>query len=629
MPVYGELAELLLSRGEGDEADRLYRRVIRGAPDEELVARAARLSMQINLGNGTLESLEQELLPLAIGNPQRPIYRRLLVEIYGNLTFGLVQRVKRGARRSGVTRRREAARAALARIGARAVKPLLDALADTDASQQRIAIDVLGYVENRNAGSALFAFATGGADTALRVRAMVACGMLRDPALLPKYRRAPGARRGPPDGQRRRRRALGRRADGRTSARRPAPPQHREARDAGDARARRARARRAPRPRDRRGTWRSWRRESGAGSVGARGGRVRARRDRQRGGSRDAPLARRRARRARRARWRSSRSPECPPRRRRWRTRRTRSTRSPMRSSTGGDPESPRDLAAAEGITARRCRGAHVARGPRRRRGCATRRRPRRTSISDPFAPLDRHGRRRRHSRAARPDRLHPRGARRNARAVRGADRARGGLRARDSRRPGARGSRRDGRGGRRVPAVRRRRPTADGAGARRGARNRAGARAEPRRISRSKPEVIVQLARSANPTATAAVVRALSDPDETVQRTALSAIGAHADRDAVAEVARILFTPRELGDARPRGASDGTARRARAPAPPPSRPCARRRPTTPTPSCARRPSPRSRRSTPTRRAPLRARWRRADAEPRVRDAAQRIASTP
>ena len=189
--VYGELAELLLSRGEWQEADRLYRRVIRGAPDEELVARAARLSMQINLGNGTLESLEQELLPLAIGNPQRPIYRRLLVEVYGNLTFALVQHVRRDETAPASTdpdHDPQGARAALARIGARAVKPLLDALADTDASQQGIAIDVLGYVENKNAGSALFAFATASADTGLRVRAMLACAMLRDPALLPKYR---------------------------------------------------------------------------------------------------------------------------------------------------------------------------------------------------------------------------------------------------------------------------------------------------------------------------------------------------------------------------------------------------------------------------------------------------------
>ncbi len=180
--VYFELADLLLSKGQTDEADRLFRVIVRAAPDEELIARAARLSMQINLGKGTLDSLEQDLLPLAIGNPQRPIYRHLLVEIYGSMTFGLVQRVAHGTPREV-----EEARQALARVGSRAIKPLLDALADPDVSQQRIAVDVLAYVQNRNAALPLFAFATGSAEPALRVRAMIACGALADATLVPKY----------------------------------------------------------------------------------------------------------------------------------------------------------------------------------------------------------------------------------------------------------------------------------------------------------------------------------------------------------------------------------------------------------------------------------------------------------
>jgi tetratricopeptide (TPR) repeat protein len=180
--VYFELADLLLSKGQAEDADRLFRAVVRGAPDEELIARAARLSTQINLGKGTLESLEQDFLPLAIGNPQRPIYRRLLAEIYGGLTFGLVQRV-----RHGTASEARDAREALARIGARAVKPLLDALADQDVSQQRIAIEVLAYVQNRNAALPLFAFATGPGEVALRTRAMRACGALADASLVPKY----------------------------------------------------------------------------------------------------------------------------------------------------------------------------------------------------------------------------------------------------------------------------------------------------------------------------------------------------------------------------------------------------------------------------------------------------------
>jgi tetratricopeptide (TPR) repeat protein/HEAT repeat protein len=181
-PVYFELAELLMARGEADEADRLFRRVVRSAPDEELVSQAARQSMQINLGKGTLETLEQDLLPVAIGNPRRTIYRRLLVELYGAMAFPLVQTVRLGQPAEAAQAKRT-----LYTMGTRAIKPLLDALADDKEAQQRIAVDLLGFVENRGAGPALFAFATGAAEQPLRVQAMLACGSLRDPALLPKY----------------------------------------------------------------------------------------------------------------------------------------------------------------------------------------------------------------------------------------------------------------------------------------------------------------------------------------------------------------------------------------------------------------------------------------------------------
>lgn len=182
--VYFDLAELLLSSGQIEEADRLFRRVVRACADEELVARAARMSMQVNLGRNSLESLERELLPVAVGNPQKSIYRRLLVELYGAMTFPLVQKVKNAGQRTPAA---EAARAELAKIGARAIKPLLDALADERESQQKIAIEVLAYVANKSAGPALYNFAIGPADKNLRVRAMIACGALRDPAMLPRF----------------------------------------------------------------------------------------------------------------------------------------------------------------------------------------------------------------------------------------------------------------------------------------------------------------------------------------------------------------------------------------------------------------------------------------------------------
>jgi len=181
-PVYLELAELLLGQGEADDADMLLRRVIRASPDEELISQAARLSMQVNLGRGSLESLERDLLPLALNSPERPIYRQLLLEVYGALAYPLLEREK-----SERVKEADAARTALDRLGERAVKPLLDALGDPREAEQEVAITLLSHVQNKSAGPTLFAYATGNADSELRTRAMLAVGMLRDPALVPRF----------------------------------------------------------------------------------------------------------------------------------------------------------------------------------------------------------------------------------------------------------------------------------------------------------------------------------------------------------------------------------------------------------------------------------------------------------
>ncbi|MFP6685412.1 MAG: tetratricopeptide repeat protein, partial [Polyangiaceae bacterium] len=180
--AYFDLAEMLVSLGKATEADRLYRRVLRTSRDEQYISRATRLSMQINLGRGTLESLERALLPIALDNPQKPIYRRLLVELYGAMTLPLVHTAKFGESKAA-----QRARAQLAAVGSRAVKPLLDALADSREQQQRIGIEVLSYVQNKSAGAALFNFASGNADRDLRMRAMLACGTLGDTAMWQRF----------------------------------------------------------------------------------------------------------------------------------------------------------------------------------------------------------------------------------------------------------------------------------------------------------------------------------------------------------------------------------------------------------------------------------------------------------
>jgi tetratricopeptide (TPR) repeat protein/HEAT repeat protein len=179
-PVYFDLAELLLNRNDVEQADLLLRRVIRSAPDEDAVSRAVRLSIQINLGRGDLAPLEKELLPLALGNPNRPVYRRLLVELYGALTLPLLQKLA-----SSTGEERDGAHAELERIGKRAVKPLLDALSDDQGNQQQIAIELLSKLPSQAAAPALFAYATGSADPESRARAMIAAGSLDDSSLIP------------------------------------------------------------------------------------------------------------------------------------------------------------------------------------------------------------------------------------------------------------------------------------------------------------------------------------------------------------------------------------------------------------------------------------------------------------
>ena len=180
-PVYFQLADLFLIKGHVDDADRLFRQVVRSSPDEDFVARAARASMQIHMGSGTLETLEQDLLPLTIANPRKLLYRKLLLDIYGSLTFELVQRARFGSPADAIEARRT-----LAGIGARAIKPLLDALLDNEGGQQRTAIEALGFVSNRNAAIPLFTYATGNADQALRVKAMASAATLASPDLLPR-----------------------------------------------------------------------------------------------------------------------------------------------------------------------------------------------------------------------------------------------------------------------------------------------------------------------------------------------------------------------------------------------------------------------------------------------------------
>jgi tetratricopeptide (TPR) repeat protein/HEAT repeat protein len=164
-----ELAELLLTGGHTDEADRVLRSVVRGCPDDELVARAARSAMQLALAAADRARLEDELLALALGHPGRAVFRKLLVELYDARVPALAQQAEAGD---------VAAAEALRSVGHRALKPLLEALADAALEQQRMAVRILARLGNPAAVGALFAVVNSSADTDLRRQALQAAARL-------------------------------------------------------------------------------------------------------------------------------------------------------------------------------------------------------------------------------------------------------------------------------------------------------------------------------------------------------------------------------------------------------------------------------------------------------------------
>jgi cellulose synthase operon protein C len=168
--AYLSLAELSLIQGQVQDADKLWRALIRSAADAELIRKAARASMQLNLSAGTAVTLERELLPLAIANPEKPVYRTLLVDLYAAWTAPLVERLK--ASKDGEQGQEE-----LLAIGKRALKPLLDVLADPAANQHLTAIELLSRFRNPDANLPLLSFAKGQAPATLRERAFIAIGL--------------------------------------------------------------------------------------------------------------------------------------------------------------------------------------------------------------------------------------------------------------------------------------------------------------------------------------------------------------------------------------------------------------------------------------------------------------------
>lgn len=169
-----ELAQLEAERGRVEAAAPLYMHVIRASPDDDLVSRAAIATRQLHVAAGRLEALERDLLPVVVASPRRRVLRRILVELYELAAMPHVRVLTSGVGDAAT------ARAALTALGTRGIKPLLDALADTDGGQRRIAIEVLAHARPAAAVEPLLAVAESDAPVELRLPALVAAGRYGD-----------------------------------------------------------------------------------------------------------------------------------------------------------------------------------------------------------------------------------------------------------------------------------------------------------------------------------------------------------------------------------------------------------------------------------------------------------------
>lgn len=180
-PTYFVLADLYLARDEAREAVDLYRKVIRLCPDDEFVARAGRMAIQVAPAADAVADLERDLSSASVATPGRVVLRRLLVDLYAATSRPLIHTLRHGTPEAAA-----AARARLSGLGVRALKPLLDALSDSDAPRQRVALEILGHLGNPNATVGLLNVAEGTASRDVRLGALRAAATLADPRALPR-----------------------------------------------------------------------------------------------------------------------------------------------------------------------------------------------------------------------------------------------------------------------------------------------------------------------------------------------------------------------------------------------------------------------------------------------------------
>jgi tetratricopeptide (TPR) repeat protein len=190
------LAQLYVDDGQPSRAADLYRRILKESTDDETLLKAGKEAIGLEESTLTLGELEKVISPLAFQMAYKPVYRKILVDLYIRYVRYLASEL-----RHGDTATRKKVRAELDRLGQHGLKPLLEALNDDkDVNQQRGAVEVLGHLGNPGAAAPLVRIALTepksddparkigtlqqSLDWQVRVDALVAAGRLGDPGVI-------------------------------------------------------------------------------------------------------------------------------------------------------------------------------------------------------------------------------------------------------------------------------------------------------------------------------------------------------------------------------------------------------------------------------------------------------------
>ncbi|HEU4726426.1 MAG TPA: HEAT repeat domain-containing protein [Kofleriaceae bacterium] len=187
------LAQLYIDRGESMKAAELFRKVLRTSTEEETLGRAGRRAIDLEEMTDTLGELEKVISPLSFMMAHKPVYRRVLVDLYLRYVPRLVEHEKHGPDEV-----KKAARAELARISGHGLQPLLEALRDEkEPAQQQLVVRALGNLGNKGAAEPLVHMARAEPqkdarrlgtlqeyDREVRVEALIAAGRLGNPSVL-------------------------------------------------------------------------------------------------------------------------------------------------------------------------------------------------------------------------------------------------------------------------------------------------------------------------------------------------------------------------------------------------------------------------------------------------------------